>query len=53
MLVDIEDSRVDQRDLLHFSIRIGKILKRSVNVLATDSIPPPILDDYLSDAVKL
>lgn len=54
MLVDIDRSRYfDRRDLLHLEIRMGKILGRSVNICTPDMIIPPILQDYLRDAVTL
>ncbi len=54
MLVDIEDSRFDRyRGLLHLEIRMGRILDRVVNMLTPDMLLPPILRDYLRNAVTL
>ncbi|MCP4111883.1 MAG: hypothetical protein GY749_41205 [Desulfobacteraceae bacterium] len=54
LLVDIEDNRFDRYNgPLHLEIRVGRILDRVVNVLTPDMLLPPILQDYLRDAVTL
>ena len=53
MLVDLENRRFDQRDLLHLGLRMGRILGCVVNVLTPDMILPPLVQDDRKEAVTL
>ena len=53
MLVDLENRRLDQLDLLHLGSQMGRILGRVVNICTPDMILPPLLRDYLQEAITL
>lgn len=53
LLVDLENRRLDQLDLLHLGIRMGKVLGRVVKIFTPDMLLPPLLQDELREAVPL